>query len=298
MPFVLRPASVRACRDLAYGTAGRHNRLDLYHHRSRPRDAPVLIHFHGGGFSGGRKSVESRALLFRLASRGWVTISANYRLRPEAGLHDHLIDVKKVLAWVAEHGPEYGADPSKRFVSGGSAGGTLACLAALTQNQASYQPGFEDADTSVTGAISLSGWYGGYYEMGGPESEYGAPVTKPPVHHPSSSPTVATTRWPPSRPQGGSSGTPGSPHPTRSSPSSCPTASTRSTSSTRFATRQSSTGSSTSPRGHDPTTLVDELGSVGEPGVDVAQLLQRARAWRCWDPTRSDCRSLGSASVS
>jgi acetyl esterase/lipase len=133
----------------------------------------VLIHFHGGGFSGGRKSVESRALLFRLASRGWVTISANYRLRPEAGLHDHLIDVKKVLAWVAEHGPEYGADPSKRFVSGGSAGGTLACLAALTQNQASYQPGFEDADTSVTGAISLSGWYGGYYEMGGPETEYG-----------------------------------------------------------------------------------------------------------------------------
>jgi hypothetical protein len=35
-----------------------------------------------------------------LASQGWVCVSANYRLRPAAGFPDHLIDVKKVIAWV------------------------------------------------------------------------------------------------------------------------------------------------------------------------------------------------------
>ena len=133
----------------------------------------MLVYFHGGGFYGGRKSVEGRALLFRLASQGWVTISANYRLRPNAGFFEHLIDVKKVVAWVRDHGHEYGADPSTLFLSGGSAGGHLSSIAALTQNDPRYQPGFERADTSVTAVASLYGWYGGYYEMGGPESEVG-----------------------------------------------------------------------------------------------------------------------------
>jgi acetyl esterase/lipase len=133
----------------------------------------VLIYFHGGGYYGGRKSVEGRALLFRLASQGWVTISANYRLRPRARFFDHLIDVKKVIAWVREHGHAYGADPSTLLLSGGSAGGHLSSIAALTQNDPRYQPGFEKVDTSVTAVASLYGWYGGYYEMGGPASEVG-----------------------------------------------------------------------------------------------------------------------------
>jgi acetyl esterase/lipase len=159
--------------NVAYGEAGRHNRLDLYHRRDLPGGAPVLIHFHGGGFYGGRKSFEARALLFRLASRGWVTVSANYRLRPQAGFFDHLTDVKRAIAWVREHGPELGADPSTIFLAGGSAGGHLVSIAGLTQNKPSYQPGFEDADTSIAGVASLYGWYGGYWGMGGPRSEMG-----------------------------------------------------------------------------------------------------------------------------
>ena len=173
LPFVLRPRKVEAVRNVSYGDAGRRNLLDVYHHRSTPANAPVLVYFHGGGYYGGRKSVEGRALLFRLASQGWVTISANYRLRPQAGFLDHLIDVKKVIAWVREHGHEYGADPSTLLLSGGSAGGRLSSIAALTQNQPRYQPGFEEADTSVTAVASLYGWYGGYYEAGGPETEVG-----------------------------------------------------------------------------------------------------------------------------
>jgi acetyl esterase/lipase len=184
MPFVFRPPKVKRVSNLSYGDAGRFNLLDLYRRRDRPDNAPVLIYFHGGGFYGGHKSFEGRALLFRLASQGWVTISANYRLRPRANFSDHLIDVKKVIAWVREHGHEYGADPSTLLLSGGSAGGHLSAIAALTQNEPRYQPGFESADTSVTAVASLYGWYGGYYDMGGPTSEMGvlghSPAEAPP----------------------------------------------------------------------------------------------------------------------
>lgn len=173
MPFVLRPRSVGRDPNLSYGPAGRENLLDVYFHRSRPQGAPVLIYFHGGAYSGGRKSFESRALLFRLASQGWVTISANYRLRPHADFFDHLADAKRVIAWLRQHGDEYGADPTTLFLSGSSAGGHLSSIAALTQNDPRYQPGFEQADTSIGGVISLYGWYGGYFGMGGAESEAG-----------------------------------------------------------------------------------------------------------------------------
>jgi acetyl esterase/lipase len=172
-PFVTRPRDVAADRNLAYGPAGRANLLDVYHHRSLPDGAPVMICFHGGGFYGGRKSFESRALLFRLASQGWVTISANYRLRPQAGFFEHVEDAKRVIAWARANADRYGADPSQIYLSGGSAGGTLSSIAALTQNDPRYQPGFEAADTSVSGVVSLYGWYGGYWGRGGPTSEFG-----------------------------------------------------------------------------------------------------------------------------
>ena len=125
------------------------------------RGAP-LLYLHGGAFRSGRKSKEARPLLYHLASRGWVCLSANYRLSPAARFPDHLIDVKKAIAWVREHGHEYGADPAVLVVAGSSAGGNLAATAALTPNHPRFQVGFEHADTSVTAAVSLYGYYGDY----------------------------------------------------------------------------------------------------------------------------------------
>ena len=55
------------------------------------------------------------------------------------------------------------------FVAGNSAGGCLGASAALTQNDPAFQPGFADADTSVTAAIGLDD-YDGRTEGGVPES--------------------------------------------------------------------------------------------------------------------------------
>jgi acetyl esterase/lipase len=172
-PFVYSQPGVERIKDIRYGDAGRYNLLDIYRRRDAFSDAPVLVYFHGGGFTTGRKSHEAKPLLMRLARSGRVCISANYRLRPEFGFPDHQIDAKKVIAWVREHSEEYGMDPTKLFVSGSSAGANLAGLCAFTPNDPRFQPGMEDRDTAVTGAILLYGYYGHYFgdEPDGPPSE-------------------------------------------------------------------------------------------------------------------------------
>ena len=109
---------VERVANISYGDAGGRNLLDVHRNRSHPPGGPVLIHVHGGSYVGGRKSTQSLPLLYRLASQGWVCISANYRLRPAVQHPDHLIDLKKVIAWVRAHGHEYDADPAMVFVSG------------------------------------------------------------------------------------------------------------------------------------------------------------------------------------
>jgi acetyl esterase/lipase len=101
------------------------------------------------------------------ASRGWVCISANYRLGQAGRFPNSLIDAKRVVCWARSHAAEYGADPSILIVAGSSAGAHLASIAALTPNNPAFQPGFEEADTSVTAAVCLYGYYG-EREVAGP----------------------------------------------------------------------------------------------------------------------------------
>jgi len=146
-PFAVPHPGIERISNIAYGDAGRANLLDVYRSRSHTGSGPTFVHLHGGGFRIGKKSREARPLFHRLARRGWVCISANYRLRTPYS--EQLADVKDVLAWVREHGAEYGADPNVVFVAGSSAGGHLASMAALTAN-----------DASVTAVVSLYGYYG------------------------------------------------------------------------------------------------------------------------------------------
>ncbi len=171
-PLPLQARAIERVANVRYGPARRHNRLDLYRHRSRPAGAPVLIHFHGGHFRMGGKSREARALFHRLASQGWVCISAEYRLRRAGRFPASLIDAKRVIAWVRQHAGEYGADPSLVVVAGSSAGAHLASMAALTPNDPTFQPGFESANTSVSAAVCLYGYYG--------ERDFGGPLPSSP----------------------------------------------------------------------------------------------------------------------
>lgn len=159
-PFFLRRGNVERIGDLRYGDAGKYNQLDLYRHRSKPDNCPVFIHFHAGGFTQGSKNRQALPLIFALASKGWLCISANYRLGRETAYPNALIDAKKVIRWLRDHAEEHGADPENIVVAGGSAGGQMAIAAACTANDPQFQPGFESADTSVAAAIAFYGYYG------------------------------------------------------------------------------------------------------------------------------------------
>ena len=130
-----RVPGVERVADVVYRTvAGRELKLDLYRPTGHQRDCPVLVEIHGGGWIAGDRRLEARPLLAHMASRGWVCVSVDYRVGRSATWPDQLIDVRSALAWVCDHITEYGGDPDFVAVTGGSAGGHLAALAALTAN--------------------------------------------------------------------------------------------------------------------------------------------------------------------
>jgi acetyl esterase/lipase len=159
VPSIHHPA-VERIADLPYVQHGKRPlKLDVYRHRDRPTRCPMLLQIHGGGWVIGSKNEQGLPLMHRLAARGWVCVSVDYRLSPRATFPDHLIDVKHALRWMREHAVEYGGDPDFIVVTGGSAGGHLASLMALTANDPAYQPGFETTDTSLAGCVAFYGVY-------------------------------------------------------------------------------------------------------------------------------------------
>ncbi|CAN5238174.1 alpha/beta hydrolase [soil metagenome] len=170
LPFLtLFARSVERTRNVVFHREERRIlRLDVYRSRA-DKDAgrkPAVIQVHGGGWILGSRSEQGIPLLNHLAANGWVGFNVDYQLSPRATLPDHVIDVKRAIAWVREHADEYGVDPERIAITGGSAGGHLTALAALTANDPELQPGFEEADTSVIAAVPFYGVYDLSDELG------------------------------------------------------------------------------------------------------------------------------------
>ena len=159
-PFRMREVGVRVEKNLRYSDAGRRGLLDVYlPDGGEVEGAPVLLQVHGGGWTIGTKDQQGIPLMQHMASRGWVCVAINYRLAPRDPFPAHIVDVKKAIAWIRDNIADYGGNPDYIAITGGSAGGHLAALAALTANDAAYQPGFEDADTTVQAAVPHYGVY-------------------------------------------------------------------------------------------------------------------------------------------
>lgn len=163
-PFRFTHPDVERIYDLEYGESlpgdkGGRNRLDLVLPRSAQAGdkRPVLLQVHGGAWIIGDKREQARPLMTMLASKGWICVTINYRLSPQATMPDHIIDVKRAIAWIREHIAEYGGDPDFLCITGGSAGGHLSSLAALTANDPRFQPGFESVDTRVKACVPFYG---------------------------------------------------------------------------------------------------------------------------------------------
>jgi acetyl esterase/lipase len=153
-PDVTRQRGIRFARD-----SGVDLHLDVFRHNSLPQRRPVILYIHGGAWMISNRDEQGLPLMHEMAARGWTGVNADYRLSPSATFPDHIIDVKRAIAWIREHADSIGADPEFIAIAGGSAGGHLAALAALTANDPQFQPGFEDADTTIQACVPFYGVY-------------------------------------------------------------------------------------------------------------------------------------------
>ena len=147
--------------NVEYGPHGWSNRLDVWRRPDLPADAgaPVLLQIPGGAWIFGYKQGQAYPLLHHFVERGWVCVSMSYRVAPWNPWPAQIVDVKRAIAWVKANIADHGGDPEFVALTGGSAGGHLTALAALSAGDAAYQPGFEDLDTAVRAAVPFYGVY-------------------------------------------------------------------------------------------------------------------------------------------
>jgi acetyl esterase/lipase len=131
-------------------------KLDIYRPRNTKKKHPGILQIHGGAWITGSKR-QASFLMASMAALGWTCFSVSYRFSPDIIFPEHLIDIKRALCWIRNNAEEHGLDPDFIIATGGSSGGHLASMTALTQNQPEFQPGFEKADTSIQGCVPIYG---------------------------------------------------------------------------------------------------------------------------------------------
>ncbi len=128
---------------------------------SRPSgsdNAPGLLFLPGGGWVTANHELLKERYGIPLAERGFVCVTAPYRVMEQAIWPAAIQDVKAILRWMRSNSASLGIDPERIAVAGKSAGGHLALLTAATNGRLEYEgPGIETADLSrVSAAVGVA----------------------------------------------------------------------------------------------------------------------------------------------
>lgn len=145
-------------RDLAYGSAGR-QRADVYLPAPAVVDAPIAVFFYGGSWSTGARA-DYRFVGEALASRGIVTVVADYRLSPEVRYPVFLEDCAQAVRWAGAQAAGFGATRERLFIVGHSAGAYNAAMLALDPRWLGREP--------IAGWAGLAGPYD-FLPIGNPD---------------------------------------------------------------------------------------------------------------------------------
>lgn len=140
----------RGIPDLSFGTHDR-QKLDVYVPMlpDRTSASPVVLFFYGGNWTSGSR----KDYVFvgeALASRGVVTVVADYRLHPKVDYREILRDCALALEWTGKNIAQYGGDPRRIVLMGHSAGAYNAAMLA-------YNEAYRNDD--VRGFVGLGGPY-------------------------------------------------------------------------------------------------------------------------------------------
>jgi acetyl esterase/lipase len=140
--------------------------LDLYKTLEKSYPRPGLVFVHGGDWNSGDARHAGTfgdfpGLLARLAARGYVVASVNYRLSGEAHFPAALVDVKTAISWLRGHADEFNLDQTRIAIWGASAGGQLAAMAGVTCGVAGLEPPSDDKSKPPSDCVqAVIDWYG------------------------------------------------------------------------------------------------------------------------------------------
>jgi arylformamidase len=153
----IRSAQARKVRDSAkswlnvpYGSSPR-EMLDIY--AADKAGGPVLVYIHGGYWRSGSKE-DNCNFVPTFTKRGATVVLVEYDLCPQVTVADIVRQTRSAIAWVYKNIVRYGANPSKVFVAGHSAGGHLTAMALAHDWANEGMP----ADL-MKGAVATSGVY-------------------------------------------------------------------------------------------------------------------------------------------
>lgn len=133
------PSEPTLVSDLAYGDDPRRQILDV-HIPAGDGPFPTILAIHGGRFSLNSKRLYDRHAA-HFAERGVAFVPTNYRFVPAHTWPAQVEDSHCALAWVHANADEYGFDPERIFVLGGSAGGYLAAMLGTVDDPGRYLDG-------------------------------------------------------------------------------------------------------------------------------------------------------------
>jgi acetyl esterase/lipase len=133
------PANIASKTNLTYCTIGnRELHLDVFYPIAKSKKLyPAVLLIHGGGWRSGDRS-QHIPMAQQIASKGYVTITAEYRLSTEALYPAAVNDLKTAIRWLRANAKAYHIDTNKIAVWGFSAGGQLATLIGTTNGSALF----------------------------------------------------------------------------------------------------------------------------------------------------------------
>ncbi|GLQ54067.1 alpha/beta hydrolase [Devosia nitrariae] len=156
LPGVMDGGTAKVGDGIAFAD-GQRFKLDVYAPEARGGSAPVVFFIYGGGWNRGERG-DYQFVGRALASRGFVTVIADYRHVPEVRYPEFLEDNARALKWVEDNISTYGGDPTRLFLAGHSAGAYNAVMLAL-------DPSFlreYGVTLNIRGVAALSGPYDFY----------------------------------------------------------------------------------------------------------------------------------------
>jgi acetyl esterase/lipase len=122
------PEDIKEIKDIEYkNIEGKSLKLDIYRSVNVNQTVPLLVFIHGGSWKGGERS-DYLVYLVDFAKRGYVTATVSYRLLADSVWPACAEDIRDALKWFFNNGNNYGYDPDRIALVGGSAGGHLAML--------------------------------------------------------------------------------------------------------------------------------------------------------------------------